>query len=154
MTENQKHLFNIDIDEYRKHVLKKYGIPIHIIFSIDAEKTEKVERLTFNAIQKSILEIMKIYNPEFIKHWRSKSAPRIPEFTVYYNIFTFFCKNAGYSYTSIGNYISRTHGTIIHQFKTANNRLSTEDPLFMRIYTLINKDLKKYVGTISKNTNV
>ena len=71
MTENQKHLFNIDIDEYRKHVLKKYGIPIHIIFSIDAEKTEKVERLTFNAIQKSILEIMKIYNPEFIKHWRS-----------------------------------------------------------------------------------
>tara|TARA_R110002153_G_scaffold179359_1_gene332743 strand:+ start:2738 stop:3190 length:453 start_codon:yes stop_codon:yes gene_type:complete len=150
MIENQTDLFNIDIVTFKKYILEKYKIPIHVISAV------KTEKLTFDIIERCTLDIMKTHNPELIKYWRNSAGyrTRVPEFTVYYNIFTFFCKKAGYTYTDIGKYIHRTHASIIHQLKTANNRLSIGDRLFMHKYVLIDKELKKYVGTIPKNTKV
>ena len=82
MTENQIHLFHVDINRFKKSILKKYNTTIHVVSTTESEK------LTFNIIERCTLEVMKIHNPEFVKYWRSKSASRIPEFILYYNIFT------------------------------------------------------------------
>ena len=64
MIENQTDLFNIDIVTFKKYILEKYKIPIHVISAV------KTEKLTFDIIERCTLDIMKTHNPELINRYR------------------------------------------------------------------------------------
>lgn len=149
MSITQLEAFHSEVHAFKKEIFDKYGIRAYII------SDAKDKTLNLVSIEECIVKIMENYHPEYLRYWRSATLKtRRPEFVTYCTIFTFFARNAGYTFDKIGKYINRKHCSIIHQYNTAKNRLITGDPVFMETYVHVSKRLTEYVGIIPEDAEI
>jgi hypothetical protein len=141
--------FHSEVHTFKQNIYDKYGIKAYVI------SDAKDKTLNLESIEECVMKIMENDHPEYIKYWRSKtSRTREPDFVTYCTIFTFFARNAGYTFDRIGQFINRKHCSVMHQYNTAKNRLIIGDHVFMDTYVKISKRITEYVGIIPKNTKV
>lgn len=149
MTKTSLDAFHSDVHAFKQDMYDKYGIKAYVI------SDAKDKTVNLDTIEQCVIKIMENDHPEFIPYWRSKTLKtRQPDFVTYCTIFTFFARNAGYTFDRIGQFINRKHCSIIHQYNTAKNRLIIGDYAFMDTYVKISKRMTEYVGIIPKNTKV
>ncbi len=149
MSRTQLEAFHSEVHTFKQDMYDKYGIKAYII------SDAKDKTLNLSSIEECLMKIMENDHPECIEYWRSKSLKtRQRDFVTYCTVFTFFARNAGYTFEKIGQYINRKHCSIIHQYGAAKNRLITGDPVFMETYVKVSKRITEYVGIIPKNAEV
>lgn len=141
--------FHSEVHAFKQDIYNKYGIKAYVI------SDAKDKTLNLESIEGCVIKIMENDHPEYIEYWRSKTLrTREPDFVTYCTIFTFFARNAGYTFDRIGQFINRKHCSIMHQYDTAKNRLIMGDRVFMDTYVKISKRITEYVGIIPEDTKV
>ena len=148
-----------DIQGFIKKFEYKYGQSVNIKIGVKKSKVT-YNKTSLRIIQNIVISKMHEDYP-ILSHVKSfKDRNRTQRFMRYSQAFQHIAFKSGFTKTSIGKYIKRTHATTINAISQAENYLFCNHPKFTDIYfySIIKLNSKKnyHVGSVSndvKRTN-
>jgi len=142
-----------EVSNFRDKIFEDYKIKIFItIPKIDLKKPPIASIHDFWHLVKNVIELD---NPELLQYVDFKNKTRRRDWMIYAHSFAFLAhKRLGFGPSQIARFMHKTHASIINSINKTENAIWTKDVYFISIYDKLHKNLKNYVGIISKNTKV
>jgi hypothetical protein len=145
MITNQELKQNLEIKAFKDRILKIYGVKLFVYMNVNTNydiDLEVMGKCTLKAIKTNHIEYRNINSLTVRKRPRS--------FLIYIQALSYIAYKNGYSKSSIGLYLNRTHATVINSIKMVENALFTNDKKILKTLDNILKEIE-HVGTIPEN---
>jgi hypothetical protein len=146
MTSNQRLTHKEEIYAFKEHILKNYGINIHVMVEELADF-----KINLEVLHKCALKALKDNEPLFRDVKSLEYRTRLRPYLVYVQAMSYIAFKEGYSKTDIGRVIKRDHATIINSIKQMENAFFTSEFIVIEAFNNINKEIRAYVGTLPEN---
>ena len=135
------------IDEFEK----KYNKQLQVIVVKDGEN-DYPETCRLKILEKIVIKAMhkECEHLRYIKSFK-KVKTRRREILMWIQVHCNLAVRLGFSKSYIGRTVGKDHATIIHRAKVVENLLEIGEVDITKVYNLVIKQIKEYVGIISTN---
>ncbi len=147
MANNQELNQKQDIAEFKKSFYTTYGVKLYIY-----SPSEKNKKIPLGIFHDSALAALHENEPKYSRVKNLQHRTRFRDYLVYVQVMSYLAHKEGHSKTSIGKFLKRNHATIINSCKMIENGFFSNDQKVLDAHDNTLKHLKKYVGTISEDT--
>ena len=147
MANNQELNKKRAIDEFKKTFYTSYGVKLYIY-----APEKKNERIPIGVFHEAALSALHEEHPSYSRVKNLQHRTRFRDYLVYVQVMSYLAHKEGHSKTSIGKFLKRNHATIINSCKMIENGFFSNDQKVLDAHDNTLTHLKKYVGTISEDT--
>lgn len=149
MANNQQNRLDTLIAEFKKTILRSYGVEITVFQKM---KDSGDDRPTLEQIHKACICVMNELYPDLRNVKILSVRRRHRNLVMFRKIYCYLGYNLKYTCDSVGKYIERDHSSVIHGKKSVEDMIYINDKQYVEALEKVTKLINKYVGTITEDT--